>query len=142
MSVMSFSMSMNIPNALTFVITKIANIHFVRNVVRILYDVISITVQIRLKKVHECCLYTCFMRPWRPHRYEGPCSFRLSMVKLEKILKLRPKKWFSNTWLKIKTSSSSSSIELLWAAFLSCSMNMVYSLINHINQCNYSCLLM
>ena len=57
MTVMSFSMSMKIPNALTFVITKITNIHFVRNIVRIPYDVISFTVQIKLKKVQQCCLY-------------------------------------------------------------------------------------
>ena len=37
-------------------------------------------------------LYSGLMRPWCPHRYEGPCSSRLNMVKLEKILKLRPKK--------------------------------------------------
>ena len=38
----------------------------------------------------------------------------VSMVKLEKILKLRLKKWFVNLLLKIKTSSSSSSIELFY----------------------------
>ena len=36
------------------------------------------------------------------------------MVKLEKILMLRPKNWFVNLLLKIKTSSSSSSIELFY----------------------------
>ena len=42
----------------------------------------------------------------------------VSMVKLEKILKLRPKNWCINTWLKIKTSSSSSSIELFYEYYL------------------------
>ena len=85
-------MSMNIPNALTFVITKITNIHFVGNIVRIPYDVISITVQIKLKKVHKCCLYIDPSLASVPVR-----EARLSMVKLEKILKLRLKKCSSNT---------------------------------------------
>ena len=34
----------------------------------------------------------------------------VSMVKLEKILKLHPKKWFSNTWVKSDQSAQSAQI--------------------------------
>ena len=62
-----------------------------------------IAVQIRLKKVHECCLYidsssVPVRDPW------------LRMVKLEKILKLRPKNWCINTWLKSDQSAQSAQI--------------------------------
>ena len=45
----------------------------------------------------------------------------VSMVKLEKILKLRLKKWFINLLLKIKTSTTSTTNTTLC----------------YINQCNY-----
>ena len=62
-----------------------------------------ITVQIRLKKVHKCCLYidsssAPVRDPW------------LRMVKSEKILKLRLKNWTSNTWLKSNQSTQSTQI--------------------------------
>ena len=69
-----------------------------------------ITVPIRLKKAQESCLY---IDPSVPVR--GPW---LSMVKLEKILKLRLKNWFVNLLLKFKTSTSSSSIELFYESRL------------------------
>ena len=55
------------------------------------------------------------------------------MVKLEKILKLHVKKWFINLLLKIKTSSSSSSIELFLAQVIwrSLTFKMTFKLENN-----------
>ena len=73
---------------------------------------LSRTVQGRRRLNHNFCSKKL------PRFSQGMLIFRpfddVSMVKLEKILKLRPKKCGINLLLKIKTSSSSSSIELFY----------------------------
>ena len=77
-----------------------------------LYHKVCRTVQGRRRLNHNFCSKKL------PRFSQGMLIFRpfddVSMVKLEKILKLRPKKCGINLLLKIKTSSSSSSIELFY----------------------------